>query len=363
MATTPFSSEVLWGASKPMFSLIGGDPQLEKLTGTWTWTESSTAVTVDEDVTGKVIVNDRIKAFENGKFWTVLNIAYNSGTDVTTITLTSAFDEAPDLVTNGNFAAWSTDNPVGWTVLNEDSAAGNIVTQGTGEQCIIRDTGVTDVGIRQSIFVALQQYRVTMDIKTVTAGGLIIGIGGRRSRFTTTGIKTWTAHPANTNLTIGTGVAASDVEIDDVTAIRFSDEGFIDRSGRVELPHTSDTLFQFTAERNDGGAATLTLESGERITRSDGYRVHITLSWRRMDRFNFKKIVQIRNWIHVGQIILIPHEDVMLRFDVLPAGMLAPRNPGDLFAGHQVTETYVSRKLIADIPTATAVGEFHPQVF
>ena len=185
MATTPFSSKVLWGASRPSFSLIGGEDVIQRLAGTWTWTEGSTAVTVDTDITDDVVAGERIKAFDNGKFWTISTISYADGTGITTIALTAAFDESPNLVVNGGFATadWTADNPDNWTVQNESGS--DIVTESSSRCQIVDTTGGLDVGIYQSILTANQQYKVTLDIDVVTSGGIIVDIGSRNAAFTT----------------------------------------------------------------------------------------------------------------------------------------------------------------------------------
>jgi hypothetical protein len=368
MATTPFSSKVLWGASRPSFSLIGGEDVIQRLAGTWTWTEGSTAVTVDTDITDDVVAGERIKAFDNGKFWTISTISYDSGTEITTIALKIAFDESPNLVVNGNFAAWTgvahADSPDNWTVQNETLPSTNYVTESTATCRIVDAAGGNDVGIFQSILTANQQYKVTLDIDARVSGGIVIDIGSRNAAFATTGAKEWIATPANTKLLIRSKTSgASDVTFDDVVAIRYSTQAFVERGRAVTLPHTSDTVFSFEPERNDGGSPTITLESGEIIGREDGFRATITFTWRRMNRYEFKKIIQIRNWLTVGQIMLVPHEDATIQFDVIPVGSLSPSSVGDLFDGHAVTETYVSRKLIKSIPTTEAVSGAHPIVF
>lgn len=366
MATTPFSSKVLWGASRPRLSLIGGETQLQKLSGTWTWAEGSTTVTVDEDITENVRSGDRIKAFDNGKFWVINTISYAEGTDTTTISLTSAFDESPDLVTNGDFLLWEGDDPDSWTLVTPEPGIGDEVKESTatGQAQILDSTGGQDIGIKQTIFTVNQRYRITMEVIDVTSGTVDIDAGSRAIAYNSTGVKTFDTVPYHTNLIIRSSKSLiTDVTVDDVTAIRYSDEAFIDRDSNIWLPHTSDTVFEFTPERNDGGSPFITLESGETIKRHDGFRVNVTLSWRRMDRFDFKKIIQAWNWTHTGQVILIPHEDAVMQFDVLPQGSLSPSSVGDLFDGHAYSVTFQSRQLVKDIPTSEAVGGAHPIVF
>jgi len=99
-----------------------------------------------------------------------------------------------ELLTNGNFTNWTDDNPDSWTVVEVGDATSNI-TENPGGQCQIISDG-THVYITQDIFTKYSFYKVSIDIKTVTDGTLLIhdnsGSDANHiyATYTTTGVKT-----------------------------------------------------------------------------------------------------------------------------------------------------------------------------
>lgn len=148
-------------------------------------------------------------------------------------TLAGDYDNS-ELITNGNFAAWVTDDPTGWTEYGEVGADPMATEVGAGQDhtgagagycCIYTSTGAT-IDIYQTLTTVIgQRYRVRININTVTAGGIIITDGRGDVIFdpvtyTTTGIKTFEflATTTNPNIMIASQTATpSDVTFDDVS--------------------------------------------------------------------------------------------------------------------------------------------------
>lgn len=73
-----------------------------------------------------------------------------------------------ELVTNGDFSAWTGDNPDGWTVVNED--ANNYVTEDSGKARIVSNN-TSPVGLNQLMAtVAKKLYKNTFDVTINTLG-------------------------------------------------------------------------------------------------------------------------------------------------------------------------------------------------
>jgi hypothetical protein len=73
-----------------------------------------------------------------------------------------------ELVTNGDFAAWSTDDPVGWAVNAEDGT--NYVTEHANGAQIVSDG--TLLQMSQTMLTVGKSYRVIAVVHTVTLGSV-----------------------------------------------------------------------------------------------------------------------------------------------------------------------------------------------
>jgi len=74
-----------------------------------------------------------------------------------------------ELVTNGDFANWTGDNPDDWTLIGTEDA-NNYVTEDSSKCRIVSDG--TDIGILQTILTIGQIYYYSVDVVTATTGRL-----------------------------------------------------------------------------------------------------------------------------------------------------------------------------------------------
>jgi hypothetical protein len=72
-----------------------------------------------------------------------------------------------ELVTNGNFAAWSGDNPTSWTLSGTETGTA-YVTESAGKCRIVTDSAI--MGINQVVMVAGALHKLTLAVDIVTSG-------------------------------------------------------------------------------------------------------------------------------------------------------------------------------------------------
>lgn len=157
-----------------------------------------------------------------------------------------------DLITNGNFASWTSDNPNSWTVTGESgtnpevsevgSAYGHNAS-GTGA-CNIYSTSAT-VNIRQSILTVGETYRVTLTVTYQRKGGVVLYTGSTQVSppMSETGTYTWYFNATDTALIIQ-NFYFTDVTIDNVSCYLMPRYGCLLRRGTlVRLRMTSGSTY------------------------------------------------------------------------------------------------------------------------
>lgn len=81
-----------------------------------------------------------------------------------------------ELIVNGNFAAWTGDDPDNWTVANED--ASNYVTEsGAGGQARIVSDNTKGVKLYQNVL-TVNWHRIALDVIASSGGGIALFDGG-----------------------------------------------------------------------------------------------------------------------------------------------------------------------------------------
>lgn len=146
---------------------------------------------------------------------------------------TTIVSDIRELVVNGDFSAWTTDNPDLWIVVgeslpNEVSEVGTGEGHGgTGNGCcnIYRSAGFLAVGIRQVITLVVgKTYRLSINIDTKTAGIIVVSddIGHMAVNLieSSTGVKTITFVATGTSMGLritNYGMGLCDVTIDDIS--------------------------------------------------------------------------------------------------------------------------------------------------
>jgi hypothetical protein len=132
-----------------------------------------------------------------------------------------------ELVANGNFSGWTTNNPNSWTVTGESGTnpeisqvAADSKHGGSGSgACNIYSTSAT-VSIKQTILTVGKTYRLTLHVTAlnVTAGGLRLYHGTKQIGYiiNTEGWHTFTFNASDTVFKIES-LLACDITIDDVS--------------------------------------------------------------------------------------------------------------------------------------------------
>jgi hypothetical protein len=139
-----------------------------------------------------------------------------------------------DLVTNGDFANWTGDDPDNWTVVNEDGS--NIITEASGTVDWTSD-GSAALGLRQSeAFEKGKTYRFTFTL-TMTSGTARImpdfDSATGATTYTTSGTKTLevTQTSAATRWGFGGDTNAADFVLDNVSVVQIGAVAEYDGSG------------------------------------------------------------------------------------------------------------------------------------
>jgi len=131
-----------------------------------------------------------------------------------------------ELVENGDFADWTTDNPDVWALVTAEDAT-NYVTEASG-QCRIVSDGSKKMGINDNPLTSGKFYRFSIDVKAVDDGAIEIELSSRCaiSNINTTGVKTYNFQATGTTFQIyrnEDGVSC-DVTIDDVSVKEITED-------------------------------------------------------------------------------------------------------------------------------------------
>lgn len=97
-----------------------------------------------------------------------------------------------DLVTNGDFSAWTGDNPDGWTVTEVGDSTSNITENPSGQCQIISDG--TQVGINQPIISIGDLFYYSIDVISLVSGGLWLGFGTNANDVFIDSVGTYTGY-------------------------------------------------------------------------------------------------------------------------------------------------------------------------
>ena len=168
MATTSTPGETLWvdfGSAPPRLRTWG----TATLDSAWAWASYSDhggaiGVTLPAGVGRKYTWAARGLSGRVDTSFVLLDLPLAQGYEAT----------GPELVSNGDFSAWTGDNPVGWTVSTEN--ANNYVTEASGKARMVSDGTYIDMG--QVKLTLGKTYRYSVDVDTVIAGGVVIRMGG-----------------------------------------------------------------------------------------------------------------------------------------------------------------------------------------
>jgi hypothetical protein len=129
-----------------------------------------------------------------------------------------------ELIVNGDFTAWTGDNPDGWT-LGWTEDASNYVTEVAGT-CRVVGNGTLANGVRQSICTAKKWYVIVITLVSRASGSLKLSeaaVVDFRTSITSPGTYTTVYRSASGNaLAFGRGTGACDFVIDNVSTMELA---------------------------------------------------------------------------------------------------------------------------------------------
>lgn len=169
--------------------------------------------------------------------------------------VSNAPTQGAELVTNGNFSAWTADNPDGWS-LNTAETGALYVTQNPSGQCQLVSDGAS-FRIQQTILSVGSWYSGSIDIKALASGTLGIfddGFGIVVS-YSTTGVKPFSLRAKGTIFGVSRVFGATDITFDDVS-VKPLTLSTLFRSLQISTP---DVLAEVEITRTAGTQAGLVL--------------------------------------------------------------------------------------------------------
>jgi hypothetical protein len=131
----------------------------------------------------------------------------------------------------------------------------------------------------------------------------------------------------------------------------------------ITLPYCASTQWTFTPVRRDGGAIVKALRDGTIRQRAQGFRVRVVFNWGMLDQGNFKRLVKVFNHQTAGGIEVQPHEDVRIRWRMIPDGDFNPEWTAGKLLGANVTMGFTGADVIPNIPEASSGVKGGPGTF
>lgn len=133
-----------------------------------------------------------------------------------------------ELLTNGDFSAWTADDPDGWTVSGESGSDPEVSEVGPGESHGGLGTGLANLfssatagqpRIAQTVLTTTDWYQWKLDVDTIVAGtiSMLDAAGILQVVYTTTGSKIATGLPGNAGFQARTTGPPSDATVDNVS--------------------------------------------------------------------------------------------------------------------------------------------------
>lgn len=123
-----------------------------------------------------------------------------------------------ELLTNGNFAAWTGDNPDAWAVAGE-VGADPMVTEVTGAARVFSSATANSPKLSQNVLVAGSWYSVTLTVVARASGQIqeTTSLTGTSPTWNGVGTATKTARSTGTSFRPQGGLAPTDITIDDAS--------------------------------------------------------------------------------------------------------------------------------------------------
>ena len=123
----------------------------------------------------------------------------------------------PELLLNGDFSAWTGDNPDDWTLTPGEDGS-NYITEDSGKCKLVSDG--THIQIAQVILTIGLQYLAIIDITDVTAGGIKFGDVGVQQLADSTGSKEFLFTATDTDFLVKRNIGATNVTFDNASVRR-----------------------------------------------------------------------------------------------------------------------------------------------
>lgn len=124
----------------------------------------------------------------------------------------------PNLVSNGNFAVWTDDDPDDWSVAEVGDATSNVTESAGGGECHIISDG-TIAQISQPILTIGESYSVQLTITDASSGSIdvLVGSSGTSQSYNSAGVKEFIGTcGGNTNFVIRRTSGGCDITVDNV---------------------------------------------------------------------------------------------------------------------------------------------------
>lgn len=224
-----------------------------------------------------------------------------------------------ELVINGDFADWTTDNPDGWTIAGEVGADPEASEVGTGEGHGGIGTGFANLfssatnfkpELRQDILAVGKTDTCTININTATSGAIYVRSGTDviLGPTSTLGDNTFTFTATSVQFKVAVFAAPTDITIDNVsvkqTNIAANDSN-LDGAHTGISRTTGNRQIPVMAEDDAATSFTnlLTDKTHNSILDPAQFEIHIVGqkdTWDTTKRYLISHIVDAGNWIKIG---------------------------------------------------------------
>ena len=214
--------------------------------------------------TGHFSIGSVVYGGTSGAYGTVVRVTYNetngivwlkdiSGTFQNNEIIYEATYEN-ELLTNGDFANWTGDDPDDWTVIEAGDATSNITENPTGQCQIISDGTLTSIA-QDPTSEDGEFYRAATEIKTATSGSIVIQVEGEElGTYSTTGTKEVVAQADGITMnTTFKRSGATNITIDNCSVKRITNAALVNGTigtGITDPAHDPQAMLRYS---NNGG--------------------------------------------------------------------------------------------------------------
>lgn len=182
-----------------------------------------------------------------------------------------------ELITNGDFSSWTGDDPDDWTILFED--VNNYIAEDSGK-CQIVSNNSAGIAAFQIVTTVGNYYKISLDVKTVTAGSIKISDFTTQNYVTginSVGVKNYYIQATSTIIGFDKGEAC-DIVLDDFSVKQITNAALV--NGTLYSPdwrsifpvESGGTTFWLCSQQEAHFVQAPIYASGERFYFTDGVR-------------------------------------------------------------------------------------------